>query len=126
MRVYLAGPINGCTDAEANDWRAEAKRLLAGHDCLDPMARDYRGLEAVTSPAEIVEADCEEIASCDAMLVMALRPSWGTAMEIVYASQDDLRVVAVAPADCSPWLRYHTAYIAPTLEEAVAWLIQWS
>ena len=23
MRVYLAGPINGCSDAEANDWRNE-------------------------------------------------------------------------------------------------------
>lgn len=48
MIIYLAGPINGCTDAQANDWRTEAKRIAAerGHTCLDPMARDYRGRES--------------------------------------------------------------------------------
>lgn len=31
--VYLCGPINGCTDAECNDWRSYAKAHLP--DTLD-------------------------------------------------------------------------------------------
>ena len=69
-RIYLCGPIAGCSDAEAHDWRdwvkeqvedkwiddkgvntkigdyppnAGAKFYAGWAECLDPMRRDYRG-----------------------------------------------------------------------------------
>jgi hypothetical protein len=48
MKVYLCGPINGCTDSECIDWRAAAKKRLS--DTIDPMRRDYRGREAARFP----------------------------------------------------------------------------
>ena len=47
MTVYLAGPINGCTDAEALDWRAEAAAHFAGRGARNVLAwleGDHDGL----------------------------------------------------------------------------------
>lgn len=116
MRVYLAGPINGRSDAECNDWRAEAKRLLAKHDILDPMARDYRGVEDI-NVSDIVEGDKADIDSCDAILAHCDTPSVGTSMEILYAWDRGKPVVVVVPqgARVSPWLRYHSVGVATDL-----------
>lgn len=116
MRVYLAGAIFGKTDAQCKAWREEAKRLLAGHECLDPMDRDYRGQEGEMFDA-IVIGDKNDVDSCEVLLAMADAPSWGTAMEILYAYERGKRVVAVVPSRCSPWLWYH-ADIYPTLGKA--------
>lgn len=91
--VYLAGPINGCSDQQAIGWRAEAKRLLPCVLVLDPMDRDYRGRESDCA-AEIIHGDKQSIAACTALLVNANRPSWGTAMEIMFAYQLCKRIVA--------------------------------
>lgn len=117
--VYLAGPILGCSDAEAIDWREEAKRELVGLDFLDPMVRDYRGREAEAF-AEIVEGDKDDIDTSDVMLAMCPRPSVGTSMEVLYAWQRAMPVVVVAPpgAPVSPWLRYHASEVVETLAEA--------
>lgn len=70
--------------------------------------------------ARFVGADLADIAASNMVLVNATRPSWGTAMEIVYARQAGCSVVAFtgAGASVSPWLRYHCDEIRPTLEEA--------
>lgn len=106
MRVYLAGPIFGCTDAEANDWRDEAKRRLYGCEVVNPMVRDYRGGEIGAAPA-IVEQDKADILTCDVVLAHCARPSWGTAMEIHFAHSQGIPVVVVAKNPWSPWLVYH-------------------
>ena len=54
--VYLAGPINGCDDSTAKDWREYAKLHLKVDGILDPMVRDHRGQEEAKY-AEIVEGD---------------------------------------------------------------------
>jgi hypothetical protein len=106
-RVYLCGPIAGCTDDQAINWREIAKRVLGEHNCLDPMRRDYRGRED-GSVAEIVELDKLDIWSCQVMLVNAWQPSWGTAMEVMYAFERRVPVMAVVPeGNVSPWIRYH-------------------
>lgn len=125
MRVYLAGPINGCTDSEANDWRAEAKDLLAraGHMAFDPMIRDYRGRELEPGiAAEIVEQDKNDIASCDAVLVYFERPSVGTSMEVFFAHTQGKFVTVVDKSNkpLSPWLTHHSHFQTKTLREAVA------
>jgi nucleoside 2-deoxyribosyltransferase len=119
MKVYLCGPINGCTDEECKDWREEAKRHCA--ETIDPMVRDYRGRETECY-REIVELDKRDVDSCDALLVNHPKPSVGTAMEILYAWERGKRIVVVVPKDAviSPWLRYHSTVIVNTFSEAYA------
>ncbi len=119
MIVYLCGGINGLPDAECRDWREVAKELLLG-ETLDPMRRDYRGKED-WSVSPIVLGDLEDIAECTDVLVNATRPSWGTAMELVYAYKAQKPIVAfVGDAKISPWLRHHCNEITSSVECAVA------
>lgn len=120
--VYLCGGINGLSDAECKDWREEAKAALIGEFIvLDPMRRDYRGKEAESVDA-IVNLDLFDINASNIMLVNVARPSWGTAMEIVYARKDIHRKLVIGfnrPEHPSPWLVYHCDKLFPTLAEAV-------
>jgi hypothetical protein len=87
MIFYLGGPINGCTDEEANGWRSAVKPLIeaAGHDWIDPMARDYRGREMEPGiAAEIVENDKDDILRSDVLLMNCPKPSVGTSMEVLF------------------------------------------
>ena len=125
MIVYLCGPINGCSDEEAMMWRQMARERLAqhGHDVLDPMRSDYRGAE-VGREAQIVASDIQDINAADAVLAMARRPSWGTAMEIHYAHRAGKLVAAVVDeGPLSPWLTYHTSGRAFTLFGAIDTLL---
>jgi nucleoside 2-deoxyribosyltransferase len=120
-RVYLAGAINKCTDAECKDWREEAKQLLGeGFECVDPMRRDYRGKELASAP-QIVYGDLRDIDSSNIILVRAEQPSWGTAMEMFYAFKLGTKLVIAFTAleHPSPWLRLHCHHLCPHLVEAV-------
>jgi nucleoside 2-deoxyribosyltransferase len=117
VRVYLGGPINGCTDDEASGWREAVKETLAaaGHSWADPMDRDYRGREMEPGIArEIVEGDKADIAECDALLMNSPRPSYGTAMEIFFGAELGKPVFAVLPDDGrepSPWVAHHATVV---------------
>ena len=117
--VYLAGPINGCNDDEANGWRQGVMDRHPDHTFLDPMVRDYRGREDECVD-EIVEGDKADIAKCDIFLAYCWQVSWGTGMEIHLAHQGGKRVIVVVPAGdrVSPWLRYHSEVVVTTLAEA--------
>lgn len=115
--VYLCGGINGLTDDECTSWREEAKKKL-NCDTLDPMRRDYRGRED-DKYAEIVVKDKYDIDLSDILLVNATRPSWGTAMEVLYAHMKKKIVVSVVGDSISPWLRYHSTYLEKSLDDAV-------
>jgi nucleoside 2-deoxyribosyltransferase len=117
--VYLCGPINGCTDAECNDWRGYAKENL--WRTLDPMKRDYRGREA-ESYREIVDLDKLDVRTCDVVLANCPKPSVGTSMEILLAWQAGKPVVVVAQEPLSPWLRYHSTKVCGSIAEACAWI----
>ena len=127
MKVYLCGGINGLSDDDAKNWRDVATRLLGGlgHTTLDPMRRDYRGVEDDNVDA-IISGDLDDIDRSDALIVNATRPSWGTAMEVFYAAtfRPACPVVIIHPADkpVSPWLRGHSTTIVSSLPEAVAHL----
>lgn len=126
MKTYLAGPINGCTDAEARDWRAYVAQRLIG-DAYDPMVRDYRGRELEPGiAAEIVENDKADIDACDAVLVYYEKPSVGTSMEVLYAWQAGKHVVIVdvSGKPLSPWLVYHSHVVVSSLEKAIRHLNQ--
>jgi hypothetical protein len=114
---YLGGPINGCTDEEAHGWRDAAKEILmrGGHTWRDPMERDYRGQEQdLGIVKEIVEGDKDDIDLCDVALMNCPKPSYGTAMEILYAWEHGNIVLVVLPDDGStpsPWITYHSDHI---------------
>lgn len=116
--VYLAGPINKCTDAEALDWRRAAREALEreGLAVLDPMSRDFRGCEQEHA-AEIVAGDLADIRACDIVLANCAHPSWGTAMELRYAAAElGRRVIAFGAGDQpSPWLAVHCTLVANLL-----------
>lgn len=116
--IYLCGPINGRSTRACKAWREKAKALL-GRPTKDPMDRDYRGKEAENLKI-LVEKDKEEIRGCIAVLAYVDKPSIGTAMEILYAWERNIKVVVVNATGKppSPWLAYHADLIVETLEDA--------
>lgn len=128
MRVYLGGPINGCTDEEATGWREAVKPLLAakGYEWLDPMVRDYRGREMEPGIAEeIVINDKADIRKCDVLLMSCPKPSVGTSMEIFHGFTRNKEIIAVIPRGQtpSPWIVYHATVFHGTEVEAVEALL---
>jgi nucleoside 2-deoxyribosyltransferase len=123
--IYLCGPINGRTDADATGWREAVKLHWAGAT-LDPMRRDYRGRELEPGiAAEIVAGDIEDIQACDALLVFFDKPSVGTAMEMFYAKHVlDKTVVLIDASDkpLSPWLMHHSDHQVRSVADALAYL----
>ena len=120
--LYLCGPINGRTDADATNWREYAKRLWPWQ-CLDPMRRDYRGRELEDGiAAEIVAGDIEDIKASDAVLVFFDKPSVGTSMEVFYAKHVLSKPVVVIDASdkpLSPWLIHHSDFRSRNMAEAL-------
>lgn len=123
MKVYLAGPIFECEDHECIAWRQEVKKRLAGFVVVDPMeTTDYRG-ETDSHYREIVELDKARIDACDILLVNCIKPSIGTAMEILYAWQQGKRVYVVCRDNpVNPWLLYHAEKTFPSIEAVVSYL----
>ena len=119
-KVYLCGPINGCTDEECKDWREMLKQRLGEDSCVDPMRRDYRGRED-DCVEEIVELDKIDILECDSLIVNYDKPSVGTSMEVLYAWMHHKIIIVVCAPDTriSPWLRYHSTRIVHSFQDAL-------
>ena len=118
MKVYLCGPINGCTDEECNDWREAVTEHFP--NAINPMIRDYRGREDECYE-EIVELDKIDIRNSDALLVNYTKPSVGTSMEVFLAWTLGTPIVLWSPpgTSLSPWMRYHCSSFVSSLQEAV-------
>lgn len=119
MKLYLCGPINECSDAEATGWRDAVKKMWPG-ETIDPMRRDYRGQEDQNVDA-IVELDKIDIMRSDALIVSYDKPSVGTSMEVLFAFErgKPIAVVAAQGTRISPWLRYHCHYLTSSYMLAV-------
>ena len=61
LTIYLAGPINGCSDDECNNWRDSfIKKMDGDYEFRNPMMRDYRDqYTAIHMAAEIVDLQRE-------------------------------------------------------------------
>jgi nucleoside 2-deoxyribosyltransferase len=119
VKVYLAGPIFGKSDADCNDWRSSFK-AVSGFEWLDPMSRDYRGREDEAFE-ELVENDKADVDSCSVLIAdVRLGPSHGTSMEILWAWLDHTPVVTMVKGRVSPWLRYHSTKLVADEAEAMA------
>lgn len=132
---YLCGPIAGCNDSEAKDWRDWIKSNCNEINWLDPLRRDYRaaGLSDNNEGGmpwwvvkEIVELDKIDIAQSDVLLANMLpdKTKTGSNMEIIYAWTLGKLVVIVHDPNkpVSPWHRYHAQKIVGTLEEALEYI----
>lgn len=120
MKIYLAGPINGRTDGECRNWRLQAAQFFGEQQVLDPMRRDYRGIEAQNA-ALIVEQDKADILESSAVLLYFDAPSVGTACELMFSHQHAIPVFVayVAKVPPSPWLVYHATVLRDSLEGAM-------
>ena len=112
--VYLAGAITGVEDA--NVWRTEATRVLEslGFEVINPVLVEAKTI----TDSEVVLFDYRAILKSAMILVDARAPSWGTAMELLFAFQNDIPAIAWGiedPSKVSPWLRRHTSAIEPSL-----------
>lgn len=145
--VYLAGPMQGCTDGEANDWRNYIMTNMVDYVLhpspqgppikipkhryyfLNPMARDYRHLvndheklKAVCP--EIIELDKRDIDRSDIVVANVFKQSAGTSMELLYAKERGKIIVVIVPKDqpLSAWVAYHSTHICYSLNEAIEWI----
>ena len=136
--VYLCGPIAGCDDNEAHDWRDYVNGELSYNGlfrCLDPMRRDYRNTHNVGQNEEglpweivkeIIELDKRDITESDVLLANLLpqKKAVGSNMEIMYAWTQGKLVVLVVPegSSVSPWHRYHAQKVVHTLDDAIRYI----
>ena len=118
IKVYMAGPIAGCTDEECKDWRNAIKEVFP--NAIDPMVRDYR--EATGHYfREVVDLDKRDMRKSDVVLVNYVKPSVGTSMEVLYAWTIGKPIVVVRAigTKLSPWLIYHSTTIVDSFSEAI-------
>jgi nucleoside 2-deoxyribosyltransferase len=127
--VYLCGPINGCSGDEAHGWRGAVREQLRNErvEFNDPMDRDYRGREG-ECVREIVEMDKLDIRKSDVLLVMYVKPSVGTSMEVFFAWALGIPVIVVdlSRKPMSPWLAYHATEVFQSISAACARLAEMS
>jgi nucleoside 2-deoxyribosyltransferase len=137
-KIYLCGGIKDLTKEAATEWRIQAIRELESQiingtnyefkfECLDPMRRNFRSNEW-QSQNEIVNLDKKDIIECDILLVNATKPSWGTAMEVLFGFEKHKIIVAFTGSDnekdWNPWLGFHATKLTKTLDEAIAYIIK--
>lgn len=81
----------------------------------------------LAGPIKIVEGDLSDILSCQVVLANCWKPSYGTAMELVYARMLGVGAIVVVPdqGKVSPWLRYHAESIHGSLVSACAAVRKW-
>ena len=135
--IYLGGPIQGCTDEEADNWRdvliAErgAREMmdsdLAEVRFLNPRRRGLDGLvRANRNP--IVVLDKRDIDRSDVLLMNfpMRREMVGASMEIMYAFEHGTPIVVVYPgrgvAPPHPWVEYHATKVVRTTADAMDWI----
>jgi hypothetical protein len=138
--VYLCGAIGGRSLREASHWRQNAAKLLAPEFCVIDPLRDVSSLRPASSPksriasretsrlftdAEIIERDLMDIRHSYIVLRHYTGASEGSPMECAYAKMLGVPVVVSGirdPATASPWLRYHSVRLLPTLTEAIRYI----
>lgn len=120
MKIALEGPINKCSDTESINWRLKVIESLPRYvNFHNPMGFDCRGKEQELEQ-DLVDFDTAGIASSDIVLVMAEKPSWGTAiaLQMAWAMHKIIISVCSSPSP-SPWLKNRSTHIVSNLDNAI-------
>jgi nucleoside 2-deoxyribosyltransferase len=117
-QVYLSGGIFEVEDP--GTWRDElSKALPAEHwQAVNPLDFDIRAMK----PTAIVRLDKSQILMCHALVARTHKPSWGTAMEILFAYQCQIPVICWVPdtaSSYSPWLIAHAHVFVDHIDDVV-------
>ena len=112
----------GKTDEEMKGWREKFKCDAPRCEYKDPTSRDYRFTHTSVLPYVIVKDDLADIAASDVVVVNADAPSWGTAMEVVYARILHKVIVGFCGGEQSPWLKHHCTVLKSNLKDAIEWV----
>ena len=99
FRVYLAGPISGCSnDDQVHRWRNDVKKSQYSRhfDFIDP-ADELELVGPGATARGAVEADLRAIKRADGLLVNMWRESIGSAIGIVHAHKEGRPVVVADP-----------------------------
>ncbi len=141
-KVYLAGPISGCSYADCVDWREEARALLApriqafspmrGKEYLEHLrsisctGEEYAKFGCLSLPRGVMTRDRFDATRCDAMLVNLLGAktvSIGTVMEIAWADLKRIPIVCAIEESGNPhehmMIQEAIGFRVPTLGEAI-------
>jgi nucleoside 2-deoxyribosyltransferase len=145
INIYLSGGIKGLTDEQAYGWRkavikhyqlatggfghsgmapeelqASSKCLHYGVNIIVPSRMQYRDdVDLKSASLWVIKRDKISITQSDIVLTYCPVPSWGTAMEIMYAHELDKWIVVICDDDNpSPWLVAHADVIVPGLDLA--------
>jgi len=129
-KIYLAGPIDGCTLQETTQWRnAIHAELSMQFDILDPARKSFEDMvtdrmSCLSHAGVVCEHDKSAIDNCDILLANCWKPSAGTSMEIMYAYERGRTVLSIVPknAHLSPWVARHSQAIFLTTDEAINFL----
>lgn len=116
FKVYLAGPISGCSKEQANYWRREItgdSKWSRDFEFVDPTASL---VPPEGSPYEIVDHDLTSIAAADGVLVNMWKESIGSAIGVVHARKQGKVVVIV---DRNRLRNRTLAYYADTVVDSV-------
>lgn len=137
MKVYLAGPITGCSYKGAVTWREAASLTLSRHNitAFSPMRnKEYLSQEKeiavsyslpehyMSQPKHLFNRDKNDVMTSDALLVNlygAERVSIGTMFEIAWAHILDIPSIVVMELDnihVHPFVTEAASFVVPTLE----------
>ena len=145
INIYLSGGIKGLSDEQAYGWRKAVvkhyqlatggfghtgmtqEELKTSSKCLQyavsiivPSRMQYRDdIDPKPAALWVIKRDKISIVQSDIVLAYCPVPSWGTAMEIMYAHELDKWIVVVCDDEYpSPWLVAHADAIVPSFDLA--------
>jgi nucleoside 2-deoxyribosyltransferase len=139
VKIYLAGPINGCTREEAKGWRRDVSDALefTGIQCIDPLrcepdtGGDNRYDLSYECPlfgtdGAIFGKNRFDVFSCDLLLgflpTSSRGPSIGTLFEIAWAFDQNKPIILVSDDGAvteHPLVKRQVQWIVPEISLAV-------
>ncbi len=142
--IYLAGPIAGCTEGEAQDWRGYVCEKLAGSGIVgisplrcEPPNEDggystpetLAGVDPMFGTARAISSkNIMDVRNCDLILAFLpqqmseKRPSYGTVVEMAWGKWEGKPVILVSddPSVAKhPVINVCAGWVLGTLDEAL-------
>src|SRR5271157_213969 len=122
VTIYLSGGIKDLTDDEAYGWRREVEKYYQSFpvQVITPTRLEYRPDMSVELACRwLVKRDKQSIINSDIVLAHCPKPSWGTAMELIFAQENGVWVITVClDENPSPWLLAHSDVMVRSFTEA--------